>query len=176
MEIRALCVVRRKKKNTVYFTYESSATPLYNRTRRILAYLPSRLNSRYKRVKFVRRTHNYLSPRTARFRNRRNNSLWEEKRLCVSQRTVARRRTRPCLVFIDGLISRNFRDEAPIARDLFTSASRRAFARRRSSAYRMKRAPKLQLKLSVSIRARPRGKGGIARKSRRVIQGYLNEN
>ena len=70
---------------------------------------------------------------------------------------------RPCPVFIDGLISRNFRDEAPIARDLFMSASRRAFARRGSSAYRMKRAPKLQLKLSVSIRAHVPGRREILR-------------
>jgi len=51
------------------------------------------------------------------------------------------------------------------------------FARRGNSAYRMKRAPKLQLKLSVSIRARvPRGKGDTMRKNGQVIQEYLNEN
>lgn len=50
------------------------------------------------------------------------------------------------------------------------------FARRGSSAYRIKHAPKLQLKLSVSIRTclwKKRGRS--ARKSRRIMQGYLNE-
>lgn len=87
-------------------------------------YLPSRLNSRYKRVKFVHRTHNYLSPRAARFRNRRNDfAARQERRLCVSRRAEERDPTR---FSPTALSSRKFRDEAPIARDLFTSTWRGA--------------------------------------------------
>lgn len=71
-----------QKKHRGFYLWKFCDT-LYNRIRRILAYLPSRLNSRYNRVKFVRRTHGYLSLRVARFRNRRNDS-WGEKRLRVS--------------------------------------------------------------------------------------------
>lgn len=111
-----------EKSSQVHFNLRKFCDTLYNRIRRILAYLPSRLKSRYKRVKFVRRTHNYLSLRAARFRNRRNDCRGRGSNYAYRNAAAACRRTQPCLVFIDGLISRNFRDEAPIARDLFTSA------------------------------------------------------
>lgn len=178
-----------------------SRHPVQSRTShvRTLAYLPTRLNSRYKRVKFVRRTHGYLSlapprfvinvtiPRkeNARAHIRTHKLKYTHMHVAAIERytnteyvgTAAQKKNAQSRAAVSSVpyLAKLSRWGGDCARFIYVRVTSRAFARRKRGLSDETRAPKLQLKLPVSIRARVLAEGCArdrsARESGRIIGG-----